>query len=105
MNQSDGARGADANGEIIVGIEVRGGLHSAGTAGAVPLDIALEVANEVGMPLMAHIDHPPPSYEEVLGRLRPGDALIQVFRPFPNTPASAHGTVTRAVRGASPTRV
>ena len=31
--------------------------------------------SEVGMPLMAHIDHPPPSYEEVLARLRPGDVL------------------------------
>ncbi|MGY4381670.1 putative amidohydrolase [Bradyrhizobium sp. i1.3.6] len=73
------------------------GLHSSGTSGIVPLDIALEVANEVGMPLMAHIDHPPPSYEEVLGRLRPGDVLTHAFRPFPNTPATAQGTVKRAV--------
>jgi dihydroorotase len=73
------------------------GLHSSGTSGVVPLDIALEVANEVGMPLMAHIDHPPPSYEEVLGRLRPGDVLTHAFRPFPNTPATAQGTVKKAV--------
>ncbi|MGY4413957.1 putative amidohydrolase [Bradyrhizobium sp. LB7.1] len=65
--------------------------------GVVPLDIALEVANEVGMPLMAHIDHPPPTYEEVLARLRPGDVLTHAFRPFPNTPATAQGTVKRAV--------
>jgi dihydroorotase len=63
----------------------------------VPLDIALEVAEEVGMPLMAHIDHPPPSYEEVLARLRPGDVLTHAFRPFPNTPATAQGTVKRVV--------
>ena len=62
-----------------------------------PLDIALEVAEQVGMPLMAHIDHPPPSYEEVLARLRPGDVLTHAFRPFPNTPATAQGTVKRAV--------
>ena len=62
-----------------------------------PLDIALEVAEEVGMPLMAHIDHPPPSYEEVLARLRPGDVLTHAFRPFPNTPATAQGTVKRVV--------
>jgi dihydroorotase len=49
------------------------------------------------MPLMAHIDHPPPSYEEVLARLRPGDVLTHAFRPFPNTPATAQGTVKRAV--------
>jgi dihydroorotase len=88
---------ADANRDLIVGIKVRVGLHSSGTSGIVPLDIALEVANEVGMPLMAHIDHPPPSYEEVLARLRPGDVLTHAFRPFPNTPATAQGTVKRAV--------
>ncbi len=46
--------------------------------------IALEVANEVGMPLMAHIDHPPPSFEKGrLARSRPGDVLTHAFRPFP----------------------
>jgi dihydroorotase len=88
---------AEANRDLIVGIKVRVGLHASGTSGIVPLDIALEVAEEVGMPLMAHIDHPPPSYEEVLARLRPGDVLTHAFRPFPNTPATAQGTVKRAV--------
>jgi dihydroorotase len=97
MNPIEAAKVADANRDIIVGIKVRVGLHSSGTSGAVPLDIALEVANEVGMPLMAHIDHPPPSYEDVLARLRPGDVLTHAFRPFPNTPATAQGTVKKAV--------
>jgi dihydroorotase len=88
---------ADENRDLIVGIKVRVGLHASGTSGIVPLDIALEVAEQVGMPLMAHIDHPPPSYEEVLARLRPGDVLTHAFRPFPNTPATAQGTVKRAV--------
>ena len=66
-------------------------------SGTVPLDIALQVADEVGVPLMAHIDDPPPSYEEVLARLRPGDVLTHAFRPFPNSPATAQGTVKRAV--------
>jgi dihydroorotase len=52
------------------------------------------------MPLMAHIDHPPPSYEEVIARLRPGDVLTHAFRPFPNSPTTAQGTVKRAVREA-----
>ncbi len=49
------------------------------------------------MPLMAHIDHPPPSYEEVVSLLRPGDVLTHAFRPFPNTPATAQGTVKKVV--------
>src|SRR4051794_9461442 len=97
MNPIDAVAVAEANRDLIVGIKVRVGLHASGTSGIVPLDIALEVAEEVGMPLMAHIDHPPPSYEEVLARLRPGDVLTHAFRPFPNTPATAQGTVKRAV--------
>ena len=97
MNPLDAVEVAEANRDLIVGIKVRVGLHASGTSGIAPLDIALQVADEVGMPLMAHIDHPPPSYEDVLARLRPGDVLTHAFRPFPNTPATAQGTVKRAV--------
>jgi dihydroorotase len=97
MNPIDAANVADLNRDLIVGIKVRVGLHASGTSGIVPLDIALEVAEQVGMPLMAHIDHPPPSYEEVVARLRPGDVLTHAFRPFPNSAATAQGTVKRVV--------
>ena len=100
MAPKEAAEVADANRDVIVGIKVRVGLHSSGTSGVVPLDIALEVANEVGMPLMAHIDHPPPSYEEVIDMLRPGDVLTHCFRPFPNAPCTAQGTVKQAVLNA-----
>jgi dihydroorotase len=97
MNPIDAVRVAEQNRDLIVGIKVRVGRHSSGTSGIVPLQIALEVAEQVGMPLMAHIDHPPPSYEEVIARLRPGDVLTHAFRPFPNTPATAQGTVKKSV--------
>ncbi len=97
MNPIDAAEVADRNRDLIVGIKVRVGRNSSGTSGIVPLEIALEVAEQVGMPLMAHIDHPPPSYEEVVARLRPGDVLTHAFRPFPNTPATAQGTVKKVV--------
>src|SRR5882672_5150702 len=61
----DAAEVASANRDTIVGIKVRVGAHASGRSGMAPLDIALQVAEEVGMPVMAHIDHPPPSYEEV----------------------------------------
>jgi dihydroorotase len=97
MDPITAAEVADANRDLIVGIKVRVGLHASGTSGIVPLEIALEVAEQVGMPLMCHIDHPPPSYEEVVARLRPGDVLTHAFRPFPNTPVTAQGTVKRVV--------
>ncbi len=88
---------AEKNRDVIVGIKVRVGLHASGTQGEHALDIALQVAEETGMPLMAHIDHPPPSYEHVISRLRPGDVLTHAFRPFPNSPATAQGTVKQDV--------
>jgi dihydroorotase len=88
---------AEQNRDLIVGIKVRVGRNSSGTSGIVPLEIALEVAEQLGMPVMAHIDHPPPSYEEVVALLRPGDVLTHAFRPFPNSPTTAQGTVKRIV--------
>ena len=88
---------ADANRDVIVGIKVRVGRHSSGDQGAAPLQMALQVADEVGMPLMAHIDHPPPSYEDVVAMLRPGDVLTHAFRPFPNAPCTAQGTIKPVV--------
>ena len=97
MAPLDAVEVASANRDIIVGIKVRVGAHASGRSGTMPLDIALQVANEVGVPLMAHIDHPPPSYEEVLDRLRPGDVLTHAFRPFPNAPVDPQGKVKEAV--------
>jgi len=100
MDPVAAAEVADANRDCIVGIKVRVGRHASGDQGVAPLDIALQVADETGLPLMAHIDEPPPSYEEVIARLRPGDVLTHAFRPFPNSPATAQGTVKPAVLAA-----
>ncbi|MGE0768173.1 MAG: amidohydrolase/deacetylase family metallohydrolase [Hyphomicrobiaceae bacterium] len=100
MAPREAAAVADANRDVIVGIKVRVGLHASGDQGSAPLNIALQVADEIGMPLMCHIDHPPPSYEEVIGMLRPGDVLTHAFRPFPNAPVTAQGKVKDAVREA-----
>src|SRR5215475_624956 len=100
MAPIDAAEVANANRDVIVGIKVRVGAHASGRSGMVPLDIALQVADEVGVPLMAHIDEPPPTYEEVLARLRPGDVLTHAFRPYPNAPVTAQGMVKQAVNEA-----
>ena len=97
MAPRDAVAVAEKNRDVIVGIKVRVGLHASGDQGTAPLDVALQVADEVGMPLMCHIDHPPPSYEAVLDMLRPGDVLTHAFRPFPNAPITAQGKVKPAV--------
>lgn len=88
---------ANANRDVIVGIKVRCGRNASGTQGWNALQMALEAADQTGLPLMAHIDHPPPTYEEIVGALRPGDILTHAFRPFPNAPCNAQGAVKEAV--------
>jgi len=82
-----------ANRDLIAGVKVRVGRNAGGASGVAPLDIALEVAEETGLPVMAHLDNPPPSRLEVLARLRRGDVLTHCFRPFPNAPVRGDGRI------------
>jgi len=86
------------HGDVIVGVKVRSGRIAGGTSGIAPVDLALEAADKVGLPLMAHIDEPPPGRSEVLPRLRKGDVLTHCFRPFPNAPVFASGAVRPDMR-------
>ena len=72
--------------DIIPGMKVRVGRHAGGATGVAPLDIAIDVADQLRLPVMAHLDHPPPSRGELLPRLRRGDILTHCFKPFPNAP-------------------
>ncbi|MER9075553.1 amidohydrolase/deacetylase family metallohydrolase [Mesorhizobium sp. M0904] len=84
--------------DVVVGVKVRSGRHAGGTSGIAPVDLALEAADKAGLPLMAHIDEPPPGRSEVLPRLRKGDILTHCFRPFPNAPVFASGAVRPDMR-------
>jgi len=97
MAPADAVEVVEANRDTIVGIKVRVGLNASQFSGLVPLDIARQTAEEVGLPMMVHIDIPPPTLEDVLARLRKGDVLTHCFRPFPNNPATVEGGVREAV--------
>jgi dihydroorotase len=96
----DAVETANVNRDVIVGIKVRVGRHTSGANGIAPLDIALQVADETGLPLMVHIDEPPPTYEAVVSKLRRGDVLTHCFRPFPNSPVTGQGKVKDEVLAA-----
>ena len=93
----DAVEVARANPGTVAGIKVRVGRNASGAAGIAPLDVALDVADATGLPLMVHIDLPPPTYEAVVERLRPGDILTHCFRPFPNAPMMSDGQVRAGV--------
>src|SRR5271165_4358419 len=97
MAPIDTVEAARAHPDTIVGIKVRVGMHASQGSGVIPLDIARQAAEELGLPMMVHIDHPPPTLEDVLARMRKGDILTHCFRPFPNNPSTAEGGVRKAV--------
>lgn len=86
-------RVAGENLDLVVGLKARVGFHAGGNSGLAPLVLAVEVAEELDLPVMAHIDFPPPSRKEVLDCLRPGDILTHCFRPFPNAPVKGNRQV------------
>jgi dihydroorotase len=84
------------NPDLIRGIKVRVGANTSGVNGIAPLYHAIEAADRAGLPVMCHIDRPPPRYTDVLAELRPGDVLTHCFKPFPNAPCYADGRVKEA---------
>lgn len=86
--------------DIVVGVKARIGFNAGGSSGIAPLDIALEIADELDLPVMAHIDFPPPSRDDILAKLRPGDILTHCFRPFPNAPVDGKRRVRDTIRAA-----
>ncbi len=86
--------------DLIAGIKVRVGFNASGASGLAPLTMARQVAEAANLPMMVHIDMPPPGLAEVLALMRKGDILTHAFRPFPNCAANAQGGVEPAVLGA-----
>ncbi len=90
----------EENRDRIVGVKVRIGGPVTGELSLGALELALEAADAVDLPLMTHIGTAPPSYADVVSMLRPGDILTHCFRPAPNSALNADGTVLKAVRDA-----
>lgn len=93
IDPRDAVRVGREHKDLILGIKVRVGKSASGDSGDMPLHIALDVAEELGLPLMAHLDAPPPARHEVVPFLRKGDILTHCFRPFPNAPVAPDGKV------------
>ena len=100
LDPREAVRVAREHKDLVLGIKVRVGKSASGASGIMPLNIALDVAEETGLPLMAHLDAPPPARHEVVSRLRKGDILTHCFRPFPNAPIRPDGRVYEEILAA-----
>ena len=74
----------EPNRDLILGIKARIDSSTTRGTGIRPLELARELADRVGLPLMAHIGTAPPSLAEIAALLRPGDILTHCFTGQPN---------------------
>lgn len=91
---------AGAHPEHVRGIKFRTGRIAGGASGMTPMVLATEVADALGLPVMAHIDVPPPAVTEVFRNLRAGDIFTHCFKPFPSAPLLGDGRIREEVRAA-----
>lgn len=96
LSKIDCIEAAKRHPDLIVGIKVRAGKMAAGENGAKALKVALEVAQELGLPIMCHVDYSPPDIEHILKSLRPGDILTHCCRPDPNSVITREGVMQAA---------
>jgi dihydroorotase len=73
------ARTVEANRDLILGIKARIDSNTTRGTGLRPLELARVLADRVELPLMVHIGNGPPSLDELLPLLRPGDILTHCF--------------------------
>jgi dihydroorotase len=69
----------NANRDLILGIKARIDQNTTRGVGIRALELARELADRVGLPLMTHIGYGPPTIDEVAPLLRPGDILTHCF--------------------------
>lgn len=69
----------EENRDRILGIKARIDQNTTRGVGIRPLELARELADRVGLPLMVHIGYGPPTIDEVAQLLRPGDILTHCF--------------------------
>ena len=69
----------ERNRDIIQGIKVRLTRSIVGDNGLKPLRLAVQAAEALGMPLMAHVGDTPSPLGEILALMRPGDLLTHCF--------------------------
>jgi dihydroorotase len=81
------------NRDVIVGLKVRLGATESGALALGALDVTLEAAEWLGLPIMAHVEQPPPRITNILPNLRKGDILTHCYRPMPNAPLDHFGRV------------
>ncbi|MFT4300944.1 MAG: amidohydrolase family protein, partial [Desulfovibrio sp.] len=80
----------------IVALKIRMSREIVGASGYKPLDAALELAEDVGLPLVVHTPDPPGDAEDLVERLRAGDIYAHTYNPYGSNIFDSAGMVKKA---------
>lgn len=69
----------EANRDLIKGVKVRASKTVLGHWGMTPVHVAKATARALGLPLVVHIGDAPPTLDELLDLLEPGDMITHCF--------------------------
>lgn len=76
----------EQNRDLVVGVKVRASRNAFGEDNtAQPVWLAVAAAQAAGVPVMMHLGDPPPTLEQALEILRPGDIVTHSFKGQPVT--------------------
>lgn len=85
------------SGKDIMGLKIRISREIVGPLGIRPLVRALEIADELKLPLMVHPTDPPCSMTEIANMLRPGDILSHAYHNTGDTIIGPDGHVSQEI--------
>ena len=88
----------ERNRDVILGIKIRIDNRTTKGVGIEPMKCARELADRVGLPLMTHIADGPPTLEELMPYLRPGDILTHCFTGRTMSICGADGHIRPEIR-------
>ena len=81
----------------IIGLKLRYSLDLDRNISSDNLDVALEMAQDLKLPLVVHVTNPPVDMAEIAAKLRPGDVFCHCFQGRGNSIIGADGHVKIAV--------
>ena len=90
----------EANRDVIVGIKCRMSGSVVGDNGLRPLELAIELGERVGLPVLIHTGNRPPEMSDCLDMLRPGDICSHAFHGKPGGIVDEDGALRPAARRA-----
>ncbi|MCY4544529.1 MAG: amidohydrolase/deacetylase family metallohydrolase [Gemmatimonadetes bacterium] len=81
------------NRDLMTGIKVRQGRHLVGDNGVEPTRLAVEAAEQLGVPVMVHVGNTPCPLGGIMDLLRPGDIITHAYHGHPHGILDDHGAV------------